>query len=307
MSRSATIAGLARKYPSIFRTILNFSVAGYLPPIHRHWFFRSLARDLFETKGFPVWGTPYRLHIPRALFPVYFDYFNFLDHEPLTRRIFAKLLKPGYVVIDVGANVGYFTLIAAAKVGPRGKVHSVECSSETLAILRENIRQNQLQNVEVHPIAASNERGELKLNISAIGLSWFSLHENWPQITGSGSIATVPAVPLDEIVHSRVDVVKIDAEGADLDVLKGMRRILSENSGIALIVEWAPMMLKADGKDPLELPRWLKHEGFTDILVLEESTNRFLPLNAATDRLNAGVLPDGWVGDLVARRTPLRA
>jgi FkbM family methyltransferase len=304
MSKSSAIAHTAKKFPFIFRKILDSSVAGYLPPIHRHWFFNSLARDLFETKGFPVWGTPYRLHIPRALFPIYLDYFNFLDHEPLTRRTLANLLKPGSVVIDVGANIGYFTLIAAARVGSRGKVHSVECSSETLAILRENVRLNGLENVEVHPVAASNKHGELKLNTSAIGLSWFSLHGNWPQIPGSGLTATVPAVPLDDIVHTRVDVVKIDAEGADLDVLQGMQRILSENPHVALIVEWAPMMLKADGKDPLELLRWLQREGFANIVVLDESTNRQMQLKQATERLDAGALPDTWVGDLLARRSP---
>jgi FkbM family methyltransferase len=303
MSRSSVMADAAKKFPFPFRKILDLSVAGHVPPIHRHWFFRSLARDLFATKGFPVWGTPYRLHIPRALFPVYLDYFNFLDHEPLTRRIFARLVKPGHVVIDVGANIGYFTLIAAARVGPHGKVHAVECSDETLAVLRQNVWQNQLQNVEVHPVAASSERGELKLNISAIGLSWFSLHENWPKVPGSGSMATVPAVPLDEIVHSRVDVAKIDAEGADLDVLKGMKRILSQNPRIVLIVEWAPTLLKAAGKDPLELPQWLLHQGFTDIAVLEETTNKQVPLARAVEGVNAGTQPASWVGDLVARRS----
>ncbi len=261
-----------------------------------------MARDLFENTGFPVWGTRFRLYLPRQLFSIYFDYFKFMDYEPQTRREFARLIKPGSVVIDVGANIGYYTLIAAAKAGSQGKVHAVECSPLTLELLRENVRRNQLTNVEIHPVAAFSERGELTLNISAIGLSWFPLHENWPKVAGSGSTTKVPAVPLDELIHSRVNVVKIDAEGADLEVLKGMKRILSENPGIALIVEWAPALLQAAGKDPLELPRWLAQQRFGNMSVLEETSGTRLPLPKVISDIQTGKFSATWVGELCAQR-----
>jgi len=302
MKRSALAAAVARKFPPISRQILKLSVQGHFPPIHRHWFFQSLARDLFETRGFPMWGSSCRLYIPRELHPIYLEYFNFLDHEPLTRSVIASLLKPGYVFIDVGANIGYYTLLAASRVGPKGHVHAVECSPDTLQLLRENVKKNDLQNVTIHPVAASDVRGELTLNVSAIGLSLFSLHSNWPTLGKTGDTLKVPAMPTDELVHSPVNVVKIDAEGADLEVLKGMRRILSENRGISVIVEWAPPLLVDSGKDPMEMPRWLQEAGFRIIDILEEGTNKRLPLEQVAERIRNKKLASGWVGDIFAQR-----
>ncbi len=302
MKRSTLGAAVARKFPSISRQILNLSVKGHFAPIHRHWFFRALAGDLFHEQGFPMWGSSYRLYIPRELYPIYLEYFNFLDHEPLTRKVFSKLLNPGSVVIDVGANIGYYTLLAAGKVGPTGKVHSVECSPDTLAVLRENVRKNNITNAEIYPVAASDKRGDLTLNVSAIGLSLFSLHSNWPAMSRTNGTVRVPAMPMDELVHSPVDVVKIDAEGADLEVLKGMSKLLSENKNISVIVEWAPPLLADAGKDPLELPRWLQDAGFKIVSVLEEGTNRRLSLEEAIAMVRGKKIGSGWVGDLFAQR-----
>lgn len=302
MNRSALAAATARKFPSISRQMLKLSVQGHFPPIHRHWLGQSIARDLFDGVGFPMWGSSCRLYIPRELHPIYLEYFNFLDHEPLTRRIFASLVKPGSVVIDVGANIGYYTLLAADKVGPMGKVHSVECSPDTLVLLRENVRRNDLKNVEVYPVAASNARGELTLNVSAIGLSLFELHSNWSKVSKATGTVTVPSMPMDDLVQGPVDVVKIDAEGADLDVLKGMGRILSENKGISIIVEWAPPLIAESGKDPFEMAKWLQDAGFKIVSVLEEGTNKQLTLEQASQMYREEKMPHGWVGDLFAQR-----
>ena len=278
------------------------SIRGQLPAIHRHWLAREVASDVFENAGVPMRHNPSRLYIPKSLHPVYFGYFDFLDHEPLTTSVFTGLLKPGAVVIDVGANIGHYTLLAAGMVGPKGKVHAVECSPETLSVLRGNVQRNRLQNVEIHPVAASSVRSTLDLNVTAIGLSWFNPHSNWPSVKGSGTTITVPAVPVDELVFSRVDVVKIDAEGVDLEVLKGMQRILTENRDISIIVEWAPPLLVEVGKDPLELPNWLREAGFNKISVIDEIHNKQRPLEEAIRMVQAGSLAKDWVGDLFARR-----
>jgi hypothetical protein len=109
-------------------------------------------------------------------------------------------------------------------------------------------------------------------------------------------------VPLDEIVQSPVHVVKIDAEGADLDVLKGMKRILSENERVSIIVEWAPPMLVEADKDPLELPRWLQGAGFGRITVLDQLSNKRCSLDEVTERVLSRKLPPEWVCDLFAQR-----
>jgi len=162
-----------------------------------------------------------------------------------------------------------------------------------------------LENVQIHQVAAAAERGTLNLNVTAIGLSWLIPHANWPTPTQErGTTLSVPAVPLDEIIQSPVHVVKIDAEGVDLEVLKGMKRILSENEGISVIVEWAPPLLAEAGKDPLELPRWLQEAGFRNITVLDEQRERPSTLEESLKMVREGKVPRDWVGDLLAQRAP---
>ncbi len=304
MKRSEMFMSVAKKFPWLFRQLFTYSIRGYLPPIHEHWLLRSLACDLFDGVGFPMRNSPCRLYVPKELHTVYFDFFDFLDYEPLTSKVFASQLKTGIVVVDVGANIGHYALLASGAVGPSGRVHAVECSPETRALLENNIRKNNLQNVEIHPFAASDKQGTLTLNITAIGLSWFNPHTQWPTVQGSGTTVEVPTMPLDDVISSRVDLVKIDAEGADLEVLKGMKRILSENQNISVIVEWAPPMLEEAGKDPLELPLWLKEAGFTNISVLDEFYKKQLSLEEAVDLVKTKKLPTGWVSDLFAQKVP---
>jgi FkbM family methyltransferase len=302
MKRSELVSRVAKIYPPLFRSIFTHSLRGTLPPIHEHWLMRSVAGDLFEDQGFPMRVTPYRLHIPKELQSVYLGYFDFLNHEPLTSKIFKSLLKPGDVVIDVGANIGHYTLLAAAVVGPLGRIHAVECSPETLAMLSNNVSKNKLQNVLIYPFAAASERGTLTLNITAIGLSWFNPHSNWPSVPGSGTSVEVQAVPLDEIIPSPVNLIKIDAEGVDLDVLKGTKRILANSPNVSIIVEWAPPLLAETGKDPLELVRWLEDAGFSKISVIDEKNKKQYSLDEAIEMVRAQSLPHDWVGDLLAQR-----
>jgi len=302
MKRSELVSRVAKLYPPLFRSIFAHSVRGTLPPIHKHWLMRSVAADLFEDQGFPMRGTPYRLNIPKELQSVYLGCFDFLDHEPLTSRMFKSLLKPGDVVIDVGANIGHYTLLAASVVGPLGRIHAIECSPGTLALLSNNVAKNRLQNIVIHPFAASDQRGTLPLNVTSIGLSWFKPHSNWPTVPGSGTSVEVQAVPVDEIVSPPVNLVKIDAEGADLDVLKGMKRILSESPGVSIIVEWAPPLLTETCKDPLEIIHWLQDAGFSKISVIDEKNEKHISLDEAVALVRAGKLPHDWVGDLLAQK-----
>jgi FkbM family methyltransferase len=302
MNKSEILSKTAQRFPSIFREIVTLSIRGFLPPIHKHWWFRAQAANLFGGSGFPMRYGSCRLYIPQDLQTVYLGYFDMWNHEPLTSRVLVEVLKKDEVVVDVGANIGYFTLLAASLVGPKGRVHAVECSPETLAILENNVRKNSLRNVTIHPVAAAKERGTLSLNVTAIGLSWLTPHANWPTSEGRQRIVSVPAVPLDEIIQSPVHFIKIDAEGLDLDVLKGMKRILAENTHLSLIVEWAPALLAEAGRDPLELPQWLQEAGFREIFVLDEHSQKKRTLKESIGMVTAGTLPHDWVGDLVAQK-----
>jgi FkbM family methyltransferase len=237
-----------------------------------------------------------RLHIPPDLHSLYLGYFDIWDHEPLTSRVLAKTLRSGHVVVDVGANIGYFTLLAASIVGLKGRVHAVECSPDTLAVLENNVRKNNLHNVKVYPVAAAKERGTLNLKCDCNRTLLAPPHANFPIPESGSRTVSVPAVPLDEIIQSPAHFVKIDAEGVDLEVLKGMKRILTENPRISLIVKWAPRLLAEAGKDALELPRWLEEAGFRNIRVLDEQRQRHRSLEECVEMVHRGKLPPrlGW-------------
>jgi FkbM family methyltransferase len=169
-------------------------------------------------------------------------------------------------------------------------------------MLSNNIAKNKIQNVAVHPYAASDERGTLSLNVTAIGLSWFNPHSNWPAVSGSGTTVLVQAVSVDELVSPPVNLVKIDAEGVDLSVLKGMKHILAESPGVSIIVEWAPPLLLETGKDPFEIIHWLQEAGILNISVIDELNQKQISLDDAVASVKTGKLPCDWVGDLLAKR-----
>jgi FkbM family methyltransferase len=302
VKKSEVVTGVAKRFPALSRQVLTMSIRGQLPPMHRHWLALEVASDLFEDADFPMRRNP----SPSLSRKVYIPFISAISIFSTTNlsppASLPGLLKPGASVIDVGANIGHYTLLAASISGTTGKVHAVECSPETLAVLRGNVQRNRFRNVEIHPVAASNIRSTLELNVTAIGLSWFNPHSKWPVVKGTGTTVTVPALPVDDLVQGSIDVIKIDAERVDLDLLKGMQRILMENRSVSIIVEWAPPLLLEVGKDPLELPNWLRDAGFNKITVIDEIHNKLRALEEAIRMVQAGNLAKDWVGDLFARR-----
>ncbi len=112
----------------------------------------------------------------------------------------------------------------------------------------------------------------------------------------------VQAVPIDEIVSPPINLTKIDAEGLDLDVLKGMKRILSESFHVSIIVKWAPPLLMETGKDPLEIIKWLQDAGFSKISVIDVKNEKHSSLDEVIALVPAEKLPHDWVGNLLAQK-----
>lgn len=175
-------------------------------------------------------------------------------------RLFDRYVTSGATVIDVGANIGYNAIHAARLAGPQGRVIAFEPTPDTLSLLRCNIAASGFSNVAVEPVAAGSHAGTrdffVRGDISAVN----SLYPN-SRFAHVTSVLHVTVAPLDDLVVGRVDVVKIDVEGAELDVLEGMPRILRE-PGITLIVEWDPLLQRMAGQDASALPRWLLERGW---------------------------------------------
>ena len=279
------------------KAVLDRWGAGGWPPVRAA---ARLLRRAFpgyynaEPETVPTAVAGSRLVMPRAYFDLYV-----LDYEPLTRRLFEERLKTGAVAADVGAHIGYYTMLAARLVGPRGRVHAVEPFEESLSFLRRNVELNGLLNVSVHAAAAGARREKRAFHVME--------QTNQQSFYGHPSFKTVrtievETVPLDELIPGRVDFVKIDVEGAELQVLDGMRRLLAESPAAELCVEWNADRLRLAGEDPLALPRRLRELGFSALAALDDRKGRPEPVESLEERVRAGRIPRNWFVNVWARR-----
>src|SRR5258706_3631881 len=162
--------------------------------------------------------------------------------EPQDVEFFTSLLETGMTVMDLGANLGMYTLLAARRVGPSGRVFSFEPSPAVAARLRRNLEFNSLSNVIAVEAAVGDQVGE----------ATFYLQEESDRNTlavGSGKPIHVPAVTLDSFVDTqkigRVDVMKMDVEGAESKVLRGGGRLFSSDGAPVVMFELNPKALEA--------------------------------------------------------------
>lgn len=188
--------------------------------------------------------------------------------EPTETHWFVRSIREGDIVVDVGANVGYYTLIAGRLVGAGGRVYAFEPEPEAFSFLERNVRLNGLENVVLEQKAVSNEAGSLRLYIAERNRGDHRIF----QVDGEHRpYVEVESVVLDDYFGERagdVDVVKIDTQGAEMVILQGMDRILTESEDLVLAVEYWPKGLHDFGVDPLAM-----------LDLLESHDLRFFDLN----------------------------
>ncbi len=164
-------------------------------------------------------------------------------------------LKPGATFVDVGSNKGDFTLLAAKVVGSDGKVLSFEPEPGNCYWIGKSIEANGYENITLFEVAlsAADETASLYLGSKS---GWHTLVPGCPN-RSNGAI-TVTTRKLDSVLkdakQARVDMIKIDVEGAELEVLKGARKALSSNSNIVLLMDLHPYL----GVDPTEVFKTLE-------------------------------------------------
>jgi FkbM family methyltransferase len=209
------------------------------------------------------------------------DYIDLLKgegYEKGTARLFTELVKEGMNVVDMGANIGYYTLLAARRVGLKGKVYAFEPEPRNFKLLLENIRLNGYKNVVTVQKAVSNERGAATLFLSLRGSGSHSLVSS--RDYGKETIA-IETVTLDEFFAAEgnpaVQVMKMDIEGWELEALDGMRQLIGLNSPLSMVVEFYPWGLVSRGMNPTALTDKLIELGFT-LSVIDEKTGQTVPL-----------------------------
>ncbi len=175
---------------------------------------------------------------------------NYGNWEPDETALFLKTVKPGDTVVDAGAHVGYYTVIASRLVGPEGKVYAFEPDPANFELLRKNVQVNGLTNVVIEQKALSNRKGRIKLFIASENKGDHRIYQPEGQTRPS---VDVEAVRLDEYLRgreSKIDVLKMDTQGAEGVILEGMTGLLEgRTDGPAIFMEFYPYALKGMGTD----------------------------------------------------------
>ena len=191
-----------------------------------------------------------------------------LNWEKITTEMFKEAVKEGDVVVDIGANMGYFTLLAARLVGKTGRVYAFEPEPTNYSLLLKNIEVNGYDNVVPVQKAASNKSGKVKLFVSEEDAGNSTIFQY-----GDGrKFIEVEAVTLDEFFADKahpINVIKMDAEGAEMAVLLGMDRIIRENQDIKIFSELYPELMTTMGYSPEDFIRKLMDEYHLSILPID--------------------------------------
>jgi FkbM family methyltransferase len=155
-------------------------------------------------------------------------------------RFIADTVKPGMVCIDAGANVGYYTVLMGDLAGPMGKVIAAEPIPDTHSYLTRNVRLNGFDSTtQILPVALGAQSGEVILAVprgepkNALVMGGdMPLHEGW-----QWDEIAAPMLAIDDLDLERLDFIKIDVEGAELDVWAGMQRTIARSPDIKILME----------------------------------------------------------------------
>lgn len=226
------------------------------------------------------------------------------EWEPGETALLGAFMKPGMTVVDVGAHVGYYSVLAGRLVGPRGLVVAFEPDPRNFELLLANVWRNGLTNVVCYPWALSERPGFAALHRSADNSGDHRLHA---VVGEERETVSVRVAALDDLeaIRPPVDVVKVDTQGGEEAVLRGAERLLAGSPDVLVTVEYAPAQLRGAGSDPLGVLDYYRSLGFV-VLVQEPEERGLLELRDEEIVARCGG-PDGALHvNLVLTRDPRR-
>jgi FkbM family methyltransferase len=214
---------------------------------------------------------------------------HILEHqewESHVSRVFAAHLRPGMTVLDIGANIGYFTFLAASRVGSSGRVWAIEPNRRNVSFLLATRARNEFGHVEIIQAAASDRWEVLTLSLGCASSNSTALRTHGTEPVHFAE--PVMALPLTACLpdSQRVDMIKIDVEGAEGKALGGMLDILDRDRPI-VFSEFTPSTLPAISRiSPGEYLSIFKKRGYS-LAVLEKSGPRSLSVEALLEHAAA--------------------
>jgi FkbM family methyltransferase len=185
------------------------------------------------------------------------------------------------VVLDIGAHIGYYTLIAASLVGEEGKVFAIEPDPGNFALLKKNVEVNGYKNVILIQKAVSNRSGETALICDD---EQTASHHIWRTVGDETKVVKVDMITLDEFFADAsftIDLIKMDIEGAEELALQGMSRLLTNperTRDIKIFSEFCPSWIRRCGSSPEDYLNKLAQYGFK-INIVNEKNNKVEAIN----------------------------
>jgi FkbM family methyltransferase len=186
-------------------------------------------------------------------------------YEPNEFCLLRQILKPGMTFIDAGANMGLYSIFAARRVGPRGKVLALEPSAREFEILQKNVKLNSLTNVLTIRKAIFDRASQVELSVAPLGKSGHNTLGAFGYDTPLDHSERVQSERLDDLIHgeglTRVDVIKMDIEGAETAALRGAEETLRQFKPV-LLIELSDRSLQHQGTSSRELLGLLEKQGY---------------------------------------------
>ncbi|MDO8265286.1 MAG: FkbM family methyltransferase [Candidatus Parcubacteria bacterium] len=188
--------------------------------------------------------------------------------ENFETKIFGSFIKTGMTIVDIGANLGYYSLIAAELTGNEGKILAFEPEPENFSLLLKNIEANGYKNIKAFNLAVSDRSGKTNLFVCEESTGSHKIYDSGEN---RKSIA-VSSVSIDDFLGktSKIDIIKIDVEGAEPYVFQGMKGVIEANPKLIIICEFWPYALKTAGFNPKDFLATLANYGFIIYLINED-------------------------------------
>ena len=202
--------------------------------------------------------------------------YNKLDTEIVTNHI-----RTNDFVIDIGAHIGYYSLIFAKLVGAHGHVFSFEPEPSNFKLLEKNIKINNYKNITIIQKAVSNKNTKSTLYVGQQSSGANRLYEPNKTFTQDFKTTEVDCLKLDSflpIVNSKINFIKIDVEGSEYNALLGMKKIIEKNSNLKIFTEFDPLAISDSGENSEKIIDFLINQGF-DIFIVDENLQKLVRTN----------------------------
>lgn len=180
-------------------------------------------------------------------------------YEEFEVGLLPECIKKGDTVIDVGANIGYYTIIFSKLVGEAGKVYAFEPDPVNFSILKKNIELNHCENVIAEQKAVSHKTGPLKLYVNNENRGDHRIYDSGD----TRKTVTIEAIQLDDYVKAPINFLKMDVQGAEVFVLEGAGNTLRASPEVKIFSEFWPTAIRASHREPRIFFALLNELGFS--------------------------------------------